>query len=181
MAGLSAGTLTSPLASFKWKSCGCAEPSRLTTIESWSPGATTTMGTSQQGALPAGHFPASSCAATPPGTLNLLLKRSAWAVVRPQIRGELLELIEFATKNGVPIVPRGSGTSGYGGAVPTEGGVVVDMRAFNKVLKVDKGERTILCEANATFAQLEEVLRANGLALRQYPTSFHAGTVAGWL
>jgi FAD/FMN-containing dehydrogenase/Fe-S oxidoreductase/ferredoxin len=120
-------------------------------------------------------------ASTPPGTLKMLLKRDAWAVVRPQVRGELLELIEFAVKNGVPIVPRGAGTSGYGGAVPTEGGVVVDLRGFNKVLKIDKEARTVLIEANATFKQVEEALRPQGLALRQYPTSMHAATIAGWL
>ncbi|MFA5862449.1 MAG: FAD-binding and (Fe-S)-binding domain-containing protein, partial [Candidatus Thermoplasmatota archaeon] len=120
-------------------------------------------------------------ASTPSSALKRLLKRDAWAVVRPQVRGELLELIEFATRNGVPIVPRGAGTSSYGGSVPTEGGVVVDLRGFNKILKIDKAEKTVLVEANATFKNVEEALRANGLALRQYPTSMHAATVAGWL
>src|ERR1051326_8441791 len=46
-------------------------------------------------------------ASTPPGTLKMLLKRDAWAVVRPVVRGELLELLAFARVNGVPIVPRG--------------------------------------------------------------------------
>ncbi|HVM45452.1 MAG TPA: FAD-binding protein [Candidatus Thermoplasmatota archaeon] len=120
-------------------------------------------------------------AAVPPATLNLLLKRDAWAVVRPQVRGELLELLQFAKQNGVPIVPRGGGTSGYGGSVPTEGGVVVDMRGFNKVLEVSKEGLWVRCEGNVTFHHLEEALRPHGLTLRQYPTSMHAATVAGWL
>ena len=120
-------------------------------------------------------------AAAPPATLNMLLKRDAWAVVRPNVRGELLELITFANQNGVPIVPRGAGTSGYGGGVPTEGGVVVDMRAFNKVLKIDKAGLWVRAEANATFSQVDQALRAQGLTLRQYPTSYHAATLAGWL
>lgn len=120
-------------------------------------------------------------AAEPPTTLKMLLKRDAWAVVRPQVRGELLELLQFAKQNGVPIVPRGAGTSGYGGALPTEGGVVVDMRGFNKILAVDKAAQTVRVEGNVTFFQLEEALRAHGLALRQYPTSYHSATIAGWL
>ena len=120
-------------------------------------------------------------ASTPPSTLNLLLKRNAWAVVRPQVRGELLELLQFAKQNGVPLVPRGAGTSGYGGSVPTEGGVVVDMRGFNKVLEVSKEGQWVRCEGNVSFFHLEEALKPHGLTLRQYPTSFHAATVAGWL
>ena len=120
-------------------------------------------------------------AATPPGTINMLLKRNAWAVVRPQVRGELLELIQFANQNGVPIVPRGAGTSGYGGSVPTEGGVVIDLRAFRKILNIDPAGKLVRVEGNATFAQLDEALRAHDLTLRQYPTSYHAATIAGWL
>ncbi|HUR69845.1 MAG TPA: FAD-binding protein [Candidatus Thermoplasmatota archaeon] len=120
-------------------------------------------------------------ASQPPTTLNLLLKRNAWAVVRPQVRGELLELLQFAKQNGVPLTPRGAGTSGYGGSVPTEGGVVVDMRGFNKVLQVDKAAGTVRVEGNVTFYQLEQALVPHGFALRQYPTSYHAATVAGWL
>ena len=120
-------------------------------------------------------------ASTPPTTLNLLLKRSAWAVVRPQVRGELLELLQFAKQNGIPLTPRGAGTSGYGGSVPTEGGVVVDMRSFNKVLEIDAPGQWVRCEGNVSFFHLEEALREKGLTLRQYPTSFHAATIAGWL
>lgn len=120
-------------------------------------------------------------AAVPGDTIKLLLKRDAWAVVRPAVRGELLELIDFANTNGVPIVPRGAGTSGYGGAVPTEGGVVVDMRAFNKVLEIDRAGKWVRVEANATFAQVDQALKAQGLTLRQYPTSYHAATIAGWM
>ncbi|MEA3199201.1 MAG: hypothetical protein QOE90_629 [Thermoplasmata archaeon] len=120
-------------------------------------------------------------ASTPPSTLNMLLKRDAWAVVRPQVRGELYELLQFANTNGVPIVPRGAGTSGYGGSVPTEGGVVVDLRGFNKVLEIDAAGKRVRVEGNITFSTLEKALRAKGLALRQYPTSFHAATVAGWV
>lgn len=120
-------------------------------------------------------------ASSPPSTLNMLLKRHAWAVVRPNVRGELLELIHFANTNSVPIVPRGAGTSGYGGSVPTEGGVVVDLRAFNKVLQVNKGGLWARVEANATFAMVDQELRKQGLTLRQYPTSYHGATLAGWL
>ena len=120
-------------------------------------------------------------ASVPPTTLSLLLKRDAWAVVRPQVRGELLELLQFAKQNGVPLVPRGAGTSGYGGSVPTEGGVVVDMRSFNKVLEINAAEGWVRCEGNVSFFHLEEALREHGLTLRQYPTSMHAATVAGWL
>ncbi|HWG89282.1 MAG TPA: FAD-binding protein [Candidatus Thermoplasmatota archaeon] len=120
-------------------------------------------------------------AATPPAIFKLLLKRDAWAVARPTIKGDLLELIRFANQNHIPIIPRGGGTSGFGGAVPTEGGVVVDMREFNKILSVHKAAKTVTVEPGITFMNLELALNQQGLALRQYPTSAYGATVGGWV
>ncbi|MBE0526987.1 MAG: FAD-binding oxidoreductase, partial [Candidatus Thorarchaeota archaeon] len=36
-------------------------------------------------------------------------------------------LILYALDKGIPIVPRGNGTSGWGGAIPTRGGLCVDL------------------------------------------------------
>jgi len=41
------------------------------------------------------------------------------AVVQPENEEELSELVKWASKNKIPIVPRGKGSSGYGGIIPT--------------------------------------------------------------
>ncbi|MHB8604766.1 MAG: FAD-binding protein [Thermoplasmatota archaeon] len=117
----------------------------------------------------------------PPRALNMALKRGAWAVVRPKLLGDLVELIKYANDNFVAIVPRGSGTSGYGGATPTEGGIVVDMRDFREVVAIDAASLTARVQGNITFYELDRALAKEGLALRQYPTSYYAATVAGWV
>ncbi|NIP37030.1 MAG: FAD-binding protein, partial [Thermoplasmata archaeon] len=43
------------------------------------------------------------------------------AVVRPRIADQVRKVVRFAAKAGVPIVPRGAATWGFGGAVPTNG------------------------------------------------------------
>src|SRR4030042_3888589 len=48
------------------------------------------------------------------------------AVVQPNESNELTALLKIAKKYQTPLVPRGAGTAGYGGAVPTKGGIVVD-------------------------------------------------------
>lgn len=126
-------------------------------------------------------FNASKDAAQPPPALSLVLKRNAWAVVAAKTRGELHEMIDWANRNFVPIVPRGAGTSGYGGAVPTEGGVVVDLRQLNAVMSVDKQNLTVTVEPGIRFWDLERALNKEGLALRQYPTSARGSTVGGWV
>ncbi|MHB8585908.1 MAG: FAD-binding protein [Thermoplasmatota archaeon] len=124
---------------------------------------------------------ASRDASAVPGAIQMALKRQAWAVVRPATRGDLFGIIKFAEQNLIPVVPRGAGTSGYGGAVPTEGGIVVDMRGIKSILSVDAAKLTVTIEPGIRFLELDRLLKPHGLALRQYPTSGRGSTVGGWI
>jgi len=50
-------------------------------------------------------------------------------VVQPENEKELIELVTWASKNKIPVVPRGKGSSGYGGIIPTRKGIVIDFYA----------------------------------------------------
>ncbi|MDP2917184.1 MAG: FAD-binding and (Fe-S)-binding domain-containing protein [Dehalococcoidia bacterium] len=119
------------------------------------------------------------------GVLPNLVKRQINtmpdAVVQPLDTEELTSLIRIATKYKIPLVPRGSGTAGYGGAVPTRGGIVVDFYRMNKILNIDKEKKTATIQAGVIWNDLEKELRASGLALRLYPGSAVSSTVGGWL
>ena len=103
------------------------------------------------------------------------------AVVQPQNEAELVELARWATAARCPLTPRGKASSGYGGAVPVEGGVVVDFFRMKNVLAVDVAAQTVTVEPGITWEKLERALKPHGLALRLYPTSAPASTVGGWL
>jgi Fe-S oxidoreductase/FAD/FMN-containing dehydrogenase len=103
------------------------------------------------------------------------------AVVRPENEQALVELLKVARAYGVAVVPRGAASSGYGGAVPEDGAVVVDMRRFRRVLAVDRASMTATVEAGAIWQDVEAVLAKEGLALTMYPSSLPGSTVGGWL
>jgi FAD binding domain len=63
------------------------------------------------------------------------------AVVWPADERELVELVEFTSSSGVALVPRGGGTAGYGGGVPVDGGVVLDLTRLCGLVSVDPGRR----------------------------------------
>ncbi len=114
-----------------------------------------------------------------PAALNMLMKRRAWAVVAPEVRGDLVDVLEFSRENTLPVVPRGGGTSHLGGAVPTEGGIVVDTRNLDSILDVDADAHTVTVEPGITWTTLDDELRDQGLALRQLPLQAHGSTVGG--
>ena len=87
----------------------------------------------------------------------------------------------FAAANAIPVVPRGRGTAGYGGAVPSHGGLVLDLTRMTGLVAVDAATLTATVCAGAVWKDLEAALKERGLALRLYPTSAPSSTVGGWL
>ncbi|MDO8914537.1 MAG: FAD-binding and (Fe-S)-binding domain-containing protein [Coriobacteriia bacterium] len=105
----------------------------------------------------------------------------AGAVVRPKSEDEVVALVRLATAEGIRLVPRGASTSGYGGVLPVEGAVVVDLSGMHAVLDVDVTSKSVRVQPGLIWEELERKLEPLGLALRLYPSSTPSSSVGGWL
>jgi len=105
----------------------------------------------------------------------------AGAVVRPEDEDHLVALVRLAQRERVKLVPRSWATSGYGGVLPPEGAIVVDLSGWTKVLKVDKTGMTVRTQGGAIWEQIDREIARQGLSLRLYPSSYPSSSVAGWL
>ena len=103
------------------------------------------------------------------------------AVVQPENEEELVTLMKWVVASNIPVTPRGKASSGYGGAIPIRKGLLVDFYRMKRVLSIDAQELTVTVQAGVTWEKLERILNGKDLALRLYPTSAPASTVAGWL
>jgi len=111
----------------------------------------------------------------------LLGKALADAVVQPRNEEEVIALVQWAAREGIPLVPRGKATSGYGGVMPVKGGLTVDMHRLRKTLDIDTEAMTATVRPSVIWSDLEKELTKQGLALRLYPSSAPSSTVGGWL
>ncbi|HOO97577.1 MAG TPA: FAD-binding oxidoreductase [Caldisericia bacterium] len=102
-------------------------------------------------------------------------------VTRPKTTEEVSRLLAWATKSGVPVTPRGGGTSGYFQSVPRKRGVVIETLELNQVGEVDKTNHTVRVGAGAIWSKIEFELNKYGYCLKTYPTSYRSSTVAGWM
>jgi len=102
------------------------------------------------------------------------------AVVWPRTTSELVNLIEVAKEDKVPLTPRGGGTSNYGQVVPIRGGVVVDTTKMNKILKVSEDELYVDVEPGANMKVLMDALKDRGLSLKMYPSTYTSCTIGGF-
>ena len=117
-----------------------------------------------------------------PGLIKPLIgKTIPDAVVQPETEKELVELVRWAVRNGIPLTPRGKASSGYGGVIPVKGGVVVDFYRLQAVKHIDMDKRTAIVEAGVVWEKLDKELMKHGFTLRLYPSSYPAATVGGWL
>ncbi|MBE3575641.1 MAG: FAD-binding oxidoreductase [Firmicutes bacterium] len=116
-----------------------------------------------------------------PAAVEALIHNMPDAVVQPVSALEVAELVKLGRHYRVPLVPRGAGTSGYGGAMPAHGGIVVSFRRMDKILAVDPGRQTVTVEPGVIWTRLEKALAPHGLMLRLYPSSAPGSTVAGWV
>ena len=68
----------------------------------------------------------------------------------------------MANTHCVPIIPRSSPVSFYGGGVPSFGGIVIDLRRMNRILEINRRNRYAIIEPGVTFLKLHEELKKHG-------------------
>jgi alkyldihydroxyacetonephosphate synthase len=106
-------------------------------------------------------------------------ERLADVVVRPGCTAEVSEVVRWANKHLIPVVPYGGGTGVMGAVVPEHGGIVLDVKRMNRVLDIDPQSLTVRVEAGAVLEELETVLAEHGLMIGHDPYSVPIATVAG--
>lgn len=105
----------------------------------------------------------------------------AGAVVRPQSEEDLVALVQYANQARLSLVPRAWATSGYGGVLPPNGAIVVDLTAMQEVLEIDEAQQTVRVQAAAIWESVDRKIKKQGLTLRVYPSSYPSSSVGGWL
>jgi Fe-S oxidoreductase/FAD/FMN-containing dehydrogenase len=103
------------------------------------------------------------------------------AIVQPASEQEIVDLVRWANEAGIALTPRGKATSGYGGVVPRQRGVIVDFYRLKQILTVDAANQTVTVQAGIVWEFLDIELKKQGLTLRLFPSSAPGSTVGGWL
>ena len=101
------------------------------------------------------------------------------AVVLPRTTEEVAAIIRLCNAEGVPIVPRGSGTSLAGGAMPTADCVILGVARLNRVLEIDTENRFIRVETGITNLGVSGAVDAEGFFYAPDPSSQLACAIAG--
>ncbi|MFO7311091.1 MAG: FAD-binding oxidoreductase [Bacillota bacterium] len=100
------------------------------------------------------------------------------AVVQPGTAQEVAAVLAWASREGVPVVPRGGGTGVMGAAIPVKPAVALDMSRLDDV-QVHREDMRIEAGAGATLARVAKAAEAEGLLFAHDPWSLSMATVGG--
>jgi alkyldihydroxyacetonephosphate synthase len=111
------------------------------------------------------------------------IERAPDGVAYPESAGEVRELLRWARRHDVALVPYGGGTSvaGHLEAVGARPVLSLDMGRMRAMLSIDHEARLATFGAGVAGPDLEAQLRAHGYTLGHFPQSFDYSTLGGWI
>ncbi|MCR8549066.1 FAD-binding protein [Salipiger sp. P9] len=99
--------------------------------------------------------------------------------VLPSSTEEVAAVLTICHEEGVPVVPRGSGTSLAGGALPTADSVILGVARMNAVLETDYANRIIRVQTGRTNLSVTGAVEEGDFFYAPDPSSQLACAIAG--
>ena len=100
-------------------------------------------------------------------------------VVNARATAEVVATMGWASKHGVPVVPRGGGTSLAGGAAAVDGCVMLSLTRMDSILEMDADDEFAVAEAGVLNADLDRAAAVHGLMYAPDPSSYEISTIGG--
>jgi len=116
-----------------------------------------------------------------PTEISLLFKTLPDVVIKPSNVEEVSQIVKYAHSKKVPLIPRGASSWGYGGTIPTNGGIVLELIGLKKILDLDEEKETVTVEAGIRWKNLLSFLEGKGFTANVYPSSVPSATIGGWI
>jgi alkyldihydroxyacetonephosphate synthase len=102
-------------------------------------------------------------------------------IVWPESTQQVSQLLVLANQEEIPVIPFGEGSGVLGGAIPVKGGIVVDMKRMDTILKIDAANLTVTVQPGINGMNLERALNKEGYTMGHSPQSLYCSTLGGWL
>ncbi len=102
-------------------------------------------------------------------------------IVWPETPEQISSILKLANNEKIPVIPFSEGSGVVGGAIPIYGGIILDMKKFNKIIEINDNDLTVTVEAGINGMNLERYLNAKGYTGGHIPQSLYTSSVGGWI
>ena len=100
-------------------------------------------------------------------------------VVLPETTAQVSRILKYCHERNIRVVPRGSGTSLSGGALPLQDAVLLVMSRFNRILDIDFANRTVVAQPGVTNLGITQAVEHEGFYYAPDPSSQIACSIGG--
>jgi glycolate oxidase len=100
-------------------------------------------------------------------------------VLLPESENDIVKIVKICSKYKTPVVTRGAGTGLSGGAVPTEGSIVLSTSRLNKILKINPEQRLAVVQPGVRNIAISEKAKEFNLFYAPDPSSQIACSIGG--
>lgn len=101
-------------------------------------------------------------------------------VIFPKNEDEICKILKYCNENRIAIIPRGAGSGFTGGALPSNGGVILAMeKYFNNILEIDKKNMIVRVQPGVVNKHLQDAVEKEGLFYPPDPASQEYSTIGG--
>lgn len=101
------------------------------------------------------------------------------AVVEARSAADVQAALRWASAHRVPVSVRGAGTGVSGGALAYAGGLVVSLRAMDRLLEIDAANRVAEVDPGVVVERLDRAAAEHGLMYAPDPVSYQSATIGG--
>ena len=106
-------------------------------------------------------------------------RQTPMVVVLPETTAQVAAILSYCRAEGIKVVPRGSGTSLSGGALPLGDAVLLGMARFNQVLEIDYEDRIAVVQPGVTNLAITRAVEGEGYYYAPDPSSQIACSIGG--
>jgi len=106
-------------------------------------------------------------------------RQTPMVVVLPETVEQVSEILRWCARENVKVVPRGSGTSLSGGALPLEDAVLLGMGKFKRILDIDYEDRVAVVQPGVTNLAITQAVEARSFYYAPDPSSQIACSIGG--
>jgi glycolate oxidase len=92
-------------------------------------------------------------------------------VVKPETVDEVSDILRLCNTHEIPVTARGAGTGLAGGALAVNGGLILSMERFNKILHIDEENLQVTTEPGVITEALQNTVKEKGLFYPPDPAS----------
>jgi glycolate oxidase len=101
------------------------------------------------------------------------------AVIHAGSVQDVSDVLSWATRNSVAVVPRGAGTGLAGGATAGAGSIVLDLSRLDRILEIDPANQLAIVQPGVITADLDRAAAQHGLRYAPDPGSVEISTIGG--